>query len=90
MRVAPSDHTIRDRQNRRTFVVASNALKGDPRWVQVSEVFKGDKTDSQLLKQLVKTFDDPLFDKYSKRVQALRKIRNYAYVMHVLDKSLSY
>ena len=39
---------------------------------------------------LVKSFDDPMFDKYSKRIQAVRRIRDYPYVMHVLDKDLSY
>jgi hypothetical protein len=38
----------------------------------------------------VNSFDDPLFDKYSKRLQAVRKIKDYPYVMHVLDKELSY
>ena len=74
----------------RTFVVASGALLVDPHWVKVSNIFDTDKTDAQILKPLVKSFDDPLFDKYSKRLQAVRKIREYPYVMHVLDKGLSY
>ena len=74
----------------RTFVVASGALLVDPHWVKVSDVFNNDKTDAQILKPLVKSFDDPLFDKFSKRLQAVRKIREYPYVMHVLDKGLSY
>src|SRR5262249_50790390 len=82
--------SLQERIKLRTFVVASRALSTDPRWVRVSEIFKSEKTDAQLLKPLVKSFDDPLFDKYSKRLQAVRKIRDYPYVMHVLDKSLSY
>ena len=39
----------------------------------------------QLLKGLVTSFDDPLSDKYSKRLQRVRAIREYPYVMHVLD-----
>ena len=74
----------------RTFVVSSPALLNDPHWVKVSEVFKGEKTDAQLLAPLISSFGDPLFDKYSKRLQAIRKIRDYPYVMHVLDKKLSY
>jgi hypothetical protein len=81
---------IQERLNQRTFIVASGALRADPRWVPVSDVFTGMKTEAQILKPLVNSFDDPLFDKYSKRLQALRKIREYPYVMHVLDKSLSY
>ena len=80
---------IQERLRSRTFVVASRALMADPRWVKVSEIFKDD-ADTQILKRLVKSFDDPLFDRYSKRLQAVRRIRDYPYVMHVLDKNLSY
>jgi hypothetical protein len=82
--------SLQERLKLRTFVVASKTLAADPRWVKVSDVFNPDKTDAQLLRGLVKSFDDPLFDKYSKRIQAVRKIRDYPYVMHVLDKTLSY
>ena len=34
--------------------------------------------------------DDPKFDLYSKRLGRLRKIREYPYVMQVLDRSLDY
>ena len=84
------DLSLQERLKLRTFVVASRTLSADPRWVRVSDIFNPDKTDAQLLKGLVKSFDDPLFDKYSKRIQAVRKIRDYPYVMHVLDKNLSY
>jgi Protein of unknown function DUF262 len=84
------EQNIQERLKQRTFVVASSALLADPRWVKVSEIFKCDRTDSQILRPLVNSFDDPLFDKYSKRLQAVRKIRDYPYVMHVLDKNLSY
>src|SRR5713101_7439295 len=70
--------------------VANSALAADRRWVPVSDVFSGAKTDAQILRPLVSSLDDPLFDRYSKRLQDLRKIRAYPYVMHVLDKSLSY
>jgi hypothetical protein len=71
-------------------IVSSPALLNDPHWVLVSDIFKGEKTDAQMLSTLVSSFGDPLFDKYSKRLQAVRKIRDYPYVMHVLDKKLSY
>lgn len=82
--------SLQERLKQRTFVVASRTLSADPRWVRVSEIFSPEKADAQLLKGLVKSFDDPLFDKYSKRIQAVRKIKDYPYVMHVLDKNLSY
>lgn len=79
-----------ERLRLRTFVVAgSRALSSDPRWVKVSDIFEGGN-DTQILKRLVKSFDDPLFDKCSKRLQAVRKISDYLYVMHVLDKDISY
>jgi Protein of unknown function DUF262 len=84
------DLSLQERLKLRTFVVASRSLTADPRWVRVSEIFNPDRTDAHLLKGLVKSFDDPLFDKYSKRIQAVRRIKDYPYVMHVLDKNLSY
>ena len=57
------EKNIQERLKQRTFVVASSALLADPRWVKVSDVFKGDRTDAQILKPLVTSFDDPLFDK---------------------------
>lgn len=74
----------------RTFVVSSQSLSNDPLWVRVSDIFRADKSDTQILKQIVTSLDDPRFDKFSTRLQAVRKIRDYPYVMHVLDKSLSY
>jgi hypothetical protein len=82
--------SLPERLRLRAFVVASRAMASDPRWVKVSEIFNPERTDAQLLRGLVKSFDDPLFDKYSKRLQAVRKIKDYPYVMHVLDKNLSY
>jgi hypothetical protein len=85
-----SPQNLQQRLNQRTFVVENSALKSDPRWVPVSDVFTGEMTDAQILRPLVSSFDDPKFDRYAKRLQNLRKIREYPYVMHVLDKLLSY
>jgi hypothetical protein len=82
--------TVQERLQLRTFVVSTTSLKSDPRWVKVSDIFQEQKSDAQLLKGLVKSFEDPLFDKYAKRLQKVRRIRDYPYVMHVLDKNLSY
>jgi len=87
----PGDPTsLQERLRSRTFVVGSNQLFADPRWVRVSDIFKGDKTDWQLLKGLVASPDDPKYDLYTKRLQRVRKIRDYPYVMHVLERSLPY
>lgn len=85
-----SSQNLQQLLNQRTFVVESSALSADPRWVSVSDVFTGKRTDAQVLRPLISSLDDPLFEKYSTRLQNLRKIREYPYVMHVLDKSLSY
>ena len=63
---------LQERLKQRTFVVSAKTLAADPHWVRVSDVFKETKTDPQILKPLVKSFDDPNFDKYSKRLQAVR------------------
>ncbi|MEK6286044.1 MAG: DUF262 domain-containing protein [Acidobacteriota bacterium] len=81
---------IHERLKLRTFVVAARSIQSDPRWVKISDIFAEDKSDARILKGLVNSFDDPLFDRYSKRLQAVRKIKDYPYVMHVLDKELSY
>ena len=73
-----------------TFVVATEKLARLPHWVKVSEVFRTD-SDAELLQQAgVKDFNDPNFERYSKRLGRLRAIRKYSYRMEVLERSLSY
>jgi len=66
---------LREALKLRTFVVASQVLLNDPHWVKVSNIFRADITDAQILKPLVSSLDDPRFDKFSKRLQAVRKIK---------------
>src|SRR3989304_9556979 len=73
---------------KRTFVVASRALQNDPLWVSVSSIFK--RTDSQILRSISISSEDERWDKYSERLQKVRKIADYPYVMEVLEKSMSY
>lgn len=72
----------------RTFVVGSKALRNDPLWVSVSDIFK--KTDRDILKPLGINSDDERWDKYSDRLSKVRKISTYPYVMQVLEKNMSY
>jgi hypothetical protein len=65
-------------------------LLSDPRWIKVSDIFNPNKTDWQLLKPLGLSPDDPKYDLYSKRIQKVRAIRHYPYVMQVLERDLSY
>jgi hypothetical protein len=81
--------SIADDLSKLTFVVASNFLLAQPQWVSVSEVFKSE--DSVILKKAgITSFDDPRFDRYSERLKKLRQIKSYTYVVHVLERSMSY
>lgn len=74
----------------RTFVVATKALLADPRWVNVSEVFDPSKPDSYFLRRLGLTSEDERWDLFAKRLQKVRAIANYPYVMNVLERGLAY
>ena len=83
-----AERDIQEDLKKRAFVVASSSLSNDPLWVAVSDVFK--KTDSQILKAIGISSDDKRWDKYSERLQKVRNIQNYPYVMQVLEKGMSY
>ena len=76
--------------NQYTFIVATNALKNLPNWVEVSKVFKSDSDSPFLRKAGVESIDDPRYDKYAERLGRLRSIRKYVYRMDVLERGLSY
>ncbi|MCC6707086.1 MAG: DUF262 domain-containing protein [Gammaproteobacteria bacterium] len=81
---------IQEKLNRRTFVVASRNLLSQPQWVSVSEVFRT-ANDAELLERAgIESFKDPRFQKYSDRLKKLRSIRDYQYVVHVLERAMSY
>src|SRR3989338_6740384 len=82
------ERDIQEELRKRTFVVASRTLQSDPIWVPVSDIFK--KTDKEILKPIGLTLDDERWDKYSDRLQKVRKIADYPYVMQVLEKNMSY
>lgn len=83
-----TERDIQEEMKKRTFVVASRALQNNPVWVPVSDIFK--KTDKEILKPVGITSDDDRWDKYSARLQNIRKIADYPYVMQVLEKNMSY
>jgi hypothetical protein len=75
--------------NRRTFVVYSRNLAALPNWVKVSEVFSSE--DAALLKKAgIRDLDDPRYQKYSERLARLRRVKNYEYVVHVLERDMNY
>lgn len=85
-----NEASIQERLNKRVFAVASSQLLSRTNWVSATEVFGGVRSDWQLLKNLVQSPDDPKFALYSERLQALRKIKDYPYVMQVLGREMSY
>ncbi|MEK6406290.1 MAG: hypothetical protein AABN34_04930 [Acidobacteriota bacterium] len=47
--------------------------------------------DSAILKKAgITSLDDPRYEKYVNRLARLRQIKNYNYVVHVLERSMSY
>lgn len=83
-----AERDIQEEMRKRTFVVASRSLQNDPVWVPVSDIFK--KSDNQILRAIGISSEDEKWDRYSDRLQKVRKIADYLYVMEVLQKSMSY
>ncbi len=84
-----NEQGLLERFNRRTFVVASKNLSSQPNWVSVSEVFKSSDT-AILQKAGIESFTDPRYQKYVDRLNKLRQIKNYNYVVHVLEREMDY
>jgi hypothetical protein len=85
-----SEVDLQERLKRATFVIANKALSRLPNWVSVTEVFKASDDGVILQKAGVASFADAKYARYSARLQKLRRICEYPYVMHVLERDLSY
>lgn len=81
---------FQEKLGRRTFVVASKSLLSQPHWIRVSEVFTNNNDGQLLQKAGVNSFNDPRFQRYSDRLKKLRSVREYSYVVHVLERAMSY
>ncbi|MEK7202140.1 MAG: DUF262 domain-containing protein [Patescibacteria group bacterium] len=79
---------LQEELKKRTFVVSSPVLRNDPHWVNVSDIFT--KTDREILKPIGINSDDEIWEKYSDRLKKVRDIKDYQYVMQVLQKNMSY
>ena len=79
---------IQDYLKKMTFVVYSKALEGQQSWVRVTDISQ--KSDAQILKAIGLNSDHEMWDKYQKRIQSVREIKNYTYVMHILGKEYDY
>lgn len=88
--VDSTEDELQRRFERMTFVVATNKLAALPQWVMVSEVFKSDSDTAFLKGAGVTGFEDPRYEKYSKRLAQLRRIRKYVYRMDILERTLTY
>lgn len=84
-----NEKSLIERLNQRTFVVASKNIAALPNWVSVSDIFMSSDT-SILEKAGIESFKDPRYQKYIDRLSKLRQIKNYSYVVHVLEREMSY
>ena len=84
------DQGLQEKLGRRTFVVSARNLLSQPQWVSVSEVFANNNDAEILEKAGIESFRDPRFQRYSDRLKKLRAIKDYQYVVHVLERSMSY
>lgn len=88
--VEDGEQGLQEKLNQRTFVVSSRNLLSQPQWVSVSDVF-ANANDAEILEKAgIESFKDPRFQKYSDRLKKLRSIKDYQYVVHVLERSMSY
>ena len=85
-----TEQALQEKLGRRTFVVASRNLAALPNWVSVTQVFSTEGDAPLLKKAGITSFDDPRFQRYSDRLKRLRAIKDYTYVVHVLERSMSY
>ncbi len=83
-----ASYDIQEELRKRTFVVSSRALINNPTWVKVTDIFS--KSDSEILRAIGVKSEDPKWDKYAERIQQVKKIADYQYVMQVLDNTRSY
>ncbi|MCJ7484051.1 MAG: DUF262 domain-containing protein [Thermodesulfovibrionales bacterium] len=88
--IEEGENSIQDKLANKTFVVGAKSLAQQSNWVSVSTVFKSDDI-SEILESIgITSPKDPKWKKYSIRLQKLRNISEYSYVMHVLPRDLSY
>lgn len=75
---------------KQTFIVATNKVKNDPKWVSVREIFKSSSNTDFLRRAGITNLDDPLYNKYDTRLTNLRNIKEYPFNVITLDRNMSY
>jgi len=84
-----AEQDVQEEMRKRTFVVASRALQNDPLWVPVSDIFI--KDFSEILEKVgITSLQDPRYKKYSQRLQQVKNIGQYQYVMQRLTHDMTY
>ncbi len=84
-----AERDIQEELRKRTFVVASRSLQNDPLWVPVTDIFV--KDFSEILERAgITSLQDPRYKKYSQRLQQVKNIENYPYVMQRLTRTMTY
>jgi len=73
-----------------TFAVKKKQLEQLPHWVAVTNVFRKDDNKDLLKEAGVSNWDDPKHEKYNRRLNQLRKIREYNYDVTVIEREKSY
>jgi hypothetical protein len=87
--VESDEPVLNQRFSKRIFVVASKQLLNNPNWIRVSEVLNNN-SDYSLLKSKGISPDNPKYEQYTVKLQKLRQIKEYPYVMQVLERGLDY
>jgi len=83
-----SEDELQRRFDSMTFVVSTKKLAQLPHWVKVTDVFKTESDTAFLKRAGVTDLDDPKCEKYTKRLAALRAMKNYIYRVDILEKIL--
>ncbi len=86
----PTSSPVHERTRKLAFAKASRALLASPTWIRVSDIFS-EKSEPEILhRALPGGWENPNYKKYTERVQRVRRIRDYTYVMQVLERTMEY
>ncbi len=73
-----------------TFMVDNARMRNEPNWVSVKDIFQTGNNTEFLKRAGITSFDDPNYEKFSKRLDKVRDIQKYEFHLVTLDRHLSY
>lgn len=73
-----------------TFMVDNARMRNEPNWVSVKDIFRIGNNTEFLKRAGITSFDDPNYEKFSKRLDRVRDIQKYEFHLVTLDRHLSY